>query len=209
MVRDPRGGRTFESYGEDPRLLSDMSVAWIRALQRAGLIADVKHFAANKQETSRFTVNEIIDERTLREIYLPHFEAAVRRGHVGTVMTAYNKVNGAYAGGNEHLLQDVLKGDWGCPGWVMSDWGATPEWEFALAGLDQVIDRIGRGGELAPRVPLPGRLERRRGRVEGEHLRDSLAQRRERGRHQRDLGAGRSAPVSAISAWPIGLPSRV
>ena len=125
LVRDPRGGRTFESYGEDPRLLSDMGVAWIRALQRAGLIADVKHFAANNQESSRFTVNEIIDERTLREIYLPHFEAAVRRGHVGTVMTAYNKVNGAWMGENRPLVRDTLFRDFGFDGFVLSDFYAS------------------------------------------------------------------------------------
>ena len=124
LVRDPRGGRTFESYGEDPRVLSDFGVAWIRALQGAGLIADVKHYAANNQETGRFTVDEIIDERTLREIYLPHFEAAVRRGHVGTVMTAYNKVNGAYMGANRPLVRGTLFGAFGFDGFVLSDFYA-------------------------------------------------------------------------------------
>jgi beta-glucosidase len=124
LVRDPRGGRTFESYGEDPRLLSDMAVAWIRALQRAGLIADVKHLAANNQETGRFVVNEVIDDRTLREIYLPHFEAAVRRGRVGTVMTAYNKVNGAYMGANRPLVRDTLFRSFGFDGFVLSDFYA-------------------------------------------------------------------------------------
>ena len=124
LVRDPRGGRTFESYGEDPRVLSDFGVAWIRALQGAGLIADVKHYAANNQENGRFTVDEMIDERTLREIYLPHFEAAVRRGHVGTVMTAYNKVNGFYMGANRPLLRGTLFGAFGFDGFVLSDFFA-------------------------------------------------------------------------------------
>ena len=124
LVRDPRGGRTFESYGEDPRVLSDFAVAWIRTLQGAGVIADVKHYAANNQETGRFTVNEIIDERTLREIYLPHFEAAVKRAHVGTVMTAYNKVNGFYMGANRPLVRGTLFGSFGFDGFVLSDFYA-------------------------------------------------------------------------------------
>jgi beta-glucosidase len=143
LVRDPRGGRTFESYGEDPRLLSDLGVAWIRALQRAGVIADVKHYAANNQETGRFTVNEIIDERTLREIYLPHFEAAVRRAHVGTVMTAYNKVNGPYMGANTPLVRRTLFGAFGFDGFVLSDF---------YAGGDTVGSALA-GQSLA--LPLP------------------------------------------------------
>ena len=135
LVRDPRGGRTFESYGEDPRLLSDMGVAWIRALQGAGLIADVKHYAANNQETGRFTVDEIIDERTLREIYLPHFEAAVRRGHVGSVMTAYNQVNGDFAGASRPLIRDTLFRSFGFDGFVLSDFYASGDTVgSALAG---------------------------------------------------------------------------
>ena len=124
LVRDPRAGRNFESYGEDPRLLSDLGVAFIRGLQRRGVIADVKHFAANNQEKDRFTIDERIDERTLREIYLPQFEAAVRRGHVGSVMTAYNKVNGAYMGANRPLVRDTLIGDFGFKGFVLSDFFA-------------------------------------------------------------------------------------
>ncbi|HEU0025038.1 MAG TPA: glycoside hydrolase family 3 C-terminal domain-containing protein [Thermoleophilaceae bacterium] len=140
LVRDPRFGRAFESFGEDPRLLSDIGVGWIRGLQRRGVIADVKHFAANNQETSRLTVDEIIDERTLREIYLPQFEAAVRRGRVGTVMTAYNKVNGAYAGANQPLLRETLLGDFGFDGFVLSDWFAGGDTvESALAGQSVVF----------------------------------------------------------------------
>ena len=142
LVRDPRGGRTFESYGEDPRVLSDFGVAWIRALQGAGLIADVKHYAANNQETGRFTVDEIIDERTLREIYLPHFEAAVRRGHVGTVMTAYNKVNGFYMGANRPLLRGTLFGSFGFDGFVLSDFYAGGDTVgSALAGQSLALPK--------------------------------------------------------------------
>ncbi len=142
LVRDPRGGRTFESYGEDPRVLSDFGVAWIRALQGAGLIADVKHYAANNQETGRFTVDEIIDERTLREIYLPHFEAAVRRGHVGTVMTAYNKVNGFYMGANRPLVRGTLFGSFGFDGFVLSDFYAGGDTVgSALAGQSLALPK--------------------------------------------------------------------
>ncbi len=144
LVRDPRAGRNFESYGEDPRLLSDLGVAFIRGLQRRGVIADVKHFAANNQEKDRFTIDERIDERTLREIYLPQFEAAVRRGHVGTVMTAYNKVNGAYMGANRPLVRDTLIGDFGFKGLVLSDF---------VAGGDTVGSALA-GQSLA----LPGPL---------------------------------------------------
>ena len=135
LVRDPRAGRNFESYGEDPRLLSDIGVAYIRGLQRRGVIADVKHFAANNQETNRFAIDERIDERTLREIYLPQFEAAVKRGHVGTVMTAYNRVNGAYMGANRPLVRDTLLGDFGFKGFVLSDFLASGDTVgSALAG---------------------------------------------------------------------------
>jgi beta-glucosidase len=135
LVRDPRGGRSFESYGEDPRLLSDMGVAWIRGLQSRGVIGDVKHFAANNQETDRFTIDEIIDERTLREIYLPHFEAAVKRARVGTVMTAYNKVNGAYMGANRPLVRGTLLDSFGFDGFVLSDFFASGDTVgSALAG---------------------------------------------------------------------------
>ncbi|MBN1528635.1 MAG: glycoside hydrolase family 3 C-terminal domain-containing protein [Thermoleophilaceae bacterium] len=135
LIRDPRAGRNFESFGEDPQLLGDMGVAWIRALQKAGVIADVKHYLANSQETDRFTVDEIIDERTLREIYLPHFEAAVRRGRVGTVMTAYNKVNGDYMGASRPLVRDTLMDAFGFDGFVLSDFFANGDTVgSALAG---------------------------------------------------------------------------
>ena len=142
LVRDPRGGRTFESYGEDPRLMSDLGVAWIRAMQGAGVIADVKHYAANNQETDRFTVDEIIDERTLREIYLPHFEAAVKRGRVGTVMTAYNKVNGSFMGANRPLIRDTLFESFGFDGFVLSDFYASGDTVgSALAGQSLALPR--------------------------------------------------------------------
>jgi beta-glucosidase len=137
IVRTPRGGRSFEAYGEDPYLDARMAVAWIRGVQSQGVIANVKHYAANNQEGeppgtivggtegNRQLVNVIVDERTLREIYLPHFEAAVKEANVGSVMCSYNRLNGPYACENRHLLIDVLRRDWGFKGYVLADYGAA------------------------------------------------------------------------------------
>jgi beta-glucosidase len=137
LTRVPQNGRTFETYGEDPYLAGQISVADIRGVQRNGIIAEVKHYAANNQETDRFSVNELIDERTLQEIYLPAFEASVKRGRAGTVMCAYPKVNGSFACENQYLLDTVLRGQWGFDGFVQSDFGATHSTvPSALAGED-------------------------------------------------------------------------
>src|SRR3954452_12689880 len=151
-MRTPLGGRTFESYGEDPFLQSRLGVEWIRGAQSQGVIGNVKHFAVNNQEGqgasfpgapigvgvqgSRLTVNEHVDERTLREIYLPHFEAAVKEAGVGSVMCAYPRVNGQYACENKHLLE-ILKREWGFRGYVLADYGAAKNTADSLAnGLD-------------------------------------------------------------------------
>jgi len=143
IMRTPLGGRTFEAYGEDPFLVSGMAVSWIDGAQSQGVIAEVKHFCCNNQEGQFYTVGQKnysssdLDERTLREIYLPAFEAAVKEAHVGTVMCAYNRVNDDWACENRHLLTDILKGEWGFPGAVVSDWQATHETVLALRnGLD-------------------------------------------------------------------------
>jgi beta-glucosidase len=143
LMRTPLGGRTFEAYGEDPFLISRTAVSWIKALQSQGVIAEVKHYCCNNQEGQAYTVGQKnysssdLDERTLREIYLPQFEAAVREAHAGTVMCAYNRVNDDWACENRHLLTDILKGEWGFPGAVVSDWQATHETVLALRnGLD-------------------------------------------------------------------------
>ncbi|MBV9122193.1 MAG: glycoside hydrolase family 3 C-terminal domain-containing protein, partial [Planctomycetes bacterium] len=125
IARTPHNGRTFESFGEDPVLSGALAVANIHGVQSRRVLANVKHYTANNQETNRFKVNDDIDERTLRELYLPHFEAAVKEGHVDSVMGAYNKVNGAYCCENEYLLDKVLKGDWKFEGFVTSDFGAV------------------------------------------------------------------------------------
>jgi beta-glucosidase len=137
IARIPQNGRTFEGYGEDPYLVGQISAADIRGIQREGIIAEVKHFAANNQENNRFAVNEIIDERTLHEIYLPAFEASVRQGRSASVMCAYPKVNGLFACENPYLLQTVLRDEWGFTGFVQSDFGATHSTApSALAGED-------------------------------------------------------------------------
>jgi beta-glucosidase len=136
IARVPQNGRTFEAYGEDPYLVAQMAVANLTGAQSQGIITESKHFAANNQETNRETVNEIIDERTLREIYLPAFEATVKAG-VGAVMCAYNKVNGVYMCENDFLLNHILKQEWGFTGFVTSDFGATHSTvASANAGLD-------------------------------------------------------------------------
>ncbi|MGE5126218.1 MAG: glycoside hydrolase family 3 protein [Betaproteobacteria bacterium] len=137
IQREPQGGRNFEGYGEDPHLASRMAVAYVRGVQREGVAATVKHYALNNQETQRDTIDVRADERTIREIYLPHFEAAVKEAGVQAVMCSYNKLNGPWACENPWLLREVLKKEWGFRGLVMSDWGATHSTAKALeAGLD-------------------------------------------------------------------------
>jgi beta-glucosidase len=138
VVRVPEWGRTFESYGEDPYLNSRMAAAEIQGIQSHGPLADANMYLTMNQEDNRFKENSVVDERTLQEIYLPPFEAAVQQGHVGTVMCAYVKTNGIYSCENPHLLKDLLKKQLGFDGWVMSDWGATHSTiASANGGLDQ------------------------------------------------------------------------
>jgi beta-glucosidase len=137
IARVPQNGRTFEGYGEDPYLVSQISINNIVGMQNQGVIANVKHFAANNQETNRMTVNEEIDERALREIYLPAFEASVKEAHVGSLMCAYPRVNGTYCCENDFLLNQLLKKEWGFSGFVTSDFGAVhSDVPSATAGLD-------------------------------------------------------------------------
>jgi beta-glucosidase len=125
IVRVPQGGRAFENYGEDPYLAGQLAAANIAGIQRPGVMAEVKHYAANDQETSRKTINEEIDDRTLHEIHLPAFEDAVKQGGVATVMCAYPAINGSFSCENKHLLGDILRGQWGFGGFVQSDASAT------------------------------------------------------------------------------------
>ncbi len=137
IKRSPLGGRNFEYYSEDPLLSGELGAAWVRGLQSTGVGASVKHFAANNQETRRMTVSAEVDERTLRELYLPAFERIVTRENPRTVMCAYNKLNGIPAAEHHWLLTDLLRGEWGFEGAVISDWGAVDARVPALlAGLD-------------------------------------------------------------------------
>lgn len=140
-VRVPTAGRNFETFGEDPLLASRLVAASVKGLQDGGVIATVKHFAANNQETDRKTIDVQVDERTLREIEFPPFQAAVDAG-VGAVMCAYNKVGGLAACENPFLLDKVLRQEWGYAGFVMSDWGATHSAAPSVkAGLDMEMPR--------------------------------------------------------------------
>src|SRR5436305_936903 len=125
IARVPVNGRTFEGYGEDPYLTAQFAVGDIKAIQARNVLANVKHYFGNNQESSRFTINDAIDERTMREIYLPAFEAAVKDGHSATVMCAYPKINGTYNCENPVTLNGILKKEWGFDGFVFSDFGAV------------------------------------------------------------------------------------
>ena len=125
MKRSPLCGRNFEYFSEDPYLAGKMAAAYTRGIQSQGVYACPKHFAVNSQELRRMAMNAVVDERTLREIYLTGFEIAVKEGHAKAIMTSYNEVNGTYANENKHLLQDILRKDWGFDGIVITDWGAS------------------------------------------------------------------------------------
>ena len=125
IVRTPLWGRNFETYSEDPYLAGAIGAAFVEGLQGEGVGASLKHYAVNNQEENRMTVNAVVDERTLREIYLAAFETVVTQTRPWTVMASYNRINGAYATENQYLLKDILKGEWGYDGVVVSDWGAV------------------------------------------------------------------------------------
>ena len=137
LARDPRNGRNFEYLSEDPLLSAVLAAESISGIQAEGVISTIKHYSLNCNETNRHWLDAVIDPAAHRESDLLAFEIAIERAQPGSVMTGYNKINGEYAGGSRDLIEGVLKGAWGYPGWVMSDWGATPAWEFALQGLDQ------------------------------------------------------------------------
>ena len=138
IKRNPLCGRNFEYFSEDPYLAGKMAAALIRGIQRNGISACVKHYAANSQELRRMTNDSVMDERTLREIYLPAFEMAVKEGGVRSLMTSYNRVNGIYAHEHPHLLRDILYGEWGFEGMVVSDWG----------GNNDRVESVRQGGTL-------------------------------------------------------------
>ncbi len=125
IKRSPLCGRNFEYFSEDPYLAGKMAAGYVRGLQSKGVYACPKHFAVNSQEQLRMSVDAVLDERTLRELYLTGFEIAIKEGRAKALMTSYNQVNGAYANENKHLLLDILRGEWGFDGIVISDWGGS------------------------------------------------------------------------------------
>ena len=151
IKRDPRCGRNFEYFSEDPFVAGQMGKAWVQGAQSTGAGTSLKHFAANNQEYKRFNGNSQVDERTLREIYLPAFETVVKEAHPATVMCAYPMLNGVHCSDNRWLLNDVLREEWGFKGLVVTDWGALCDRVKAMAagcdlsmpgGSDYMEDRV-------------------------------------------------------------------
>jgi beta-glucosidase len=148
MKRTPLCGRNFEYFSEDPYLAGELAAGFINGVQSRGVGASLKHYAVNNQEYQRFRISAEVDERTLREIYLPAFETAVKKAGPWTVMCAYNKLNGTYCSENHFLLVDLLKNEWGFEGFVVSDWGAVHDRGASLKG----------GLDLEMPGPKPGRV---------------------------------------------------
>ena len=144
IKRSPLCGRNFEYFSEDPYLAGKMAAAYIKGIQANGVAACPKHFAVNSQELRRMAMNSVLDERTLREIYLTAFEIAVKEGNAKAIMSAYNMVNGTYANENAHLLSDILRHEWGFEGFVVTDWGAdNNHTEGVRAGSNLVMPAPG------------------------------------------------------------------
>ena len=122
LLRHPGWGRAQETYGEDPWLLGEFGLAAVEGIQSHNVMACPKHFALNSLENSRWVLNVEVDERTLREVYLPHFKKVIKEGNPASIMSAYNKVNGEYCGSNKMLLTDILREDWGFKGFISTDW---------------------------------------------------------------------------------------
>ena len=160
IKRNPRCGRNFEYFSEDPYLAGKMAASYIRGIQQNGTAACVKHFAANNQEERRMVIDSVIDERTLREIYLTAFEIAVKEGKTQALMTSYNKVNGEYADENKHLIRDILRGEWEYDGVVVSDWGGTNnKVASTMAGSDLEMPSCKYGADDIVKAVESGALE--------------------------------------------------
>jgi len=171
IKRSPLCGRNFEYYSEDPYLAGKMAAASIRGIQSQGVSACAKHFAVNSQELRRMTVDSVLDERTLREIYLTGFEIAVKEGKPKAVMSSYNPVNGAYANENSHLLQQILRREWGFEGFVMSDWGGCNDPAAAIengSALNMPAPGLGNAAYVVQQV--------REGKLSEKALGDRLAE---------------------------------
>lgn len=163
MKRSPLCGRNFEYFSEDPYLAGELGAAYIQGLQSRGVAACVKHFAANNQETRRMSGSSNMSERTLHEIYLPAFEAAVKKGKTRGIMCAYNGINGTYCAENKMLLNDILRDRWGYEGFVVTDWGAVKDRVKGIAaGLDlEMPGGVGNQDEQIVKAVREGRLEER------------------------------------------------
>ncbi len=149
IKRSPLCGRNFEYFSEDPYLSGKMAAAYVKGIQSQGVYACIKHFAVNSQEERRMAMNAVVDERTLREIYLTGFEIAVEEGKPGSIMTSYNQVNGEYANENMHLLKEILRGEWGYEGFVVSDWGGANDHVSSVkAGSDMEMPAPGLGSAI-------------------------------------------------------------
>lgn len=160
IKRSPLCGRNFEYFSEDPYLAGKMAASYVRGIQSRGVHACPKHFAVNSQELRRMAMNAVVDERTLREIYLTGFEIAVKEGGARSIMTSYNQVNGTYANENKHLLQDILRGEWGFDGLIVTDWGGSNSHTAGVAAgsdLEMPSPGLDSARELAAAV-LEGRL---------------------------------------------------
>ena len=144
IKRSPLCGRNFEYFSEDPYLAGKMAASYIRGIQSHNVYACPKHFAVNSQEQRRMAMNSVVDERTLREIYLTGFEIAVKEGHAKAIMSSYNEVNGVYANENKHLLKEILRDEWKFEGIVVTDWG----------GSNSHVEGVKAGSNLE--MPAPG-----------------------------------------------------
>ena len=144
IKRSPLCGRNFEYFSEDPYLAGKMAASYVKGIQSNGVAACPKHYAVNSQELRRMSMDSVVDERTMREIYLTGFEIAVKEGHAQSIMSSYNMVNGTYANENQHLLSDILRGEWGFDGYVVTDWGADNDHtEGVKAGCNLVMPAPG------------------------------------------------------------------
>src|SRR5436305_3000707 len=159
IYRSPRNGRNFEYFGEDPFLASKIAVGYISGMQKQGVSATIKHFLANNSEFLRHDSDSVVDERSLREIYLPTFEAAVKHAHVGAIMDSYNLINGAHATQSGHFNDEVLRKQWGFDGVVMSDWRATYD---GVAAANNGLDLEMPTGEFMHRKHLLPAISDRR-----------------------------------------------
>ena len=160
IKRNPLCGRNFEYFSEDPVLAGKMAAAYVRGIQKNGVSACLKHFAANNQEERRMVIDSVVDERTLREIYLTGFEIAIEEGKPRTIMSSYNRLNGTHTNENMHLMRDILRGEWGYGGVVVTDWaGCNDRVEGVKAGNELEMPCCKYGNDDIVRAVKEGRLD--------------------------------------------------